>query len=60
MTTKRRKKSQDAWSRDARSAMRRSPNYFVWWYTLKSLGLVVAAGTAAYYIGKQAGAQQAR
>jgi hypothetical protein len=41
-----------AWSADAKKAMQENPDYFVWWYTAKSIGLGVVAAVAAYYIGK--------
>lgn len=44
--------SYDGWTDDARVAMQDNPDYFVWWYTAKSLGLVLAGVLAAYYAGK--------
>lgn len=44
-----------AWSADAKKAMQDNPDYFIWWYTVKSVGLGVVAALAAYYIGKDAG-----
>lgn len=44
-----------AWSDDAKKAMQENPDYFIWWYTVKSVGLGVVAAVAAYYIGKDAG-----
>ena len=41
-----------AWTDQARQTMQQNPDYFVWWYTVKSLGLVVVAMGAAYYAGK--------
>ena len=40
------------WHDDARRAIVENPDYFVWWYTLKSVGLAAVAALAAYYIGK--------
>jgi hypothetical protein len=40
------------WSDDARRAITENPDYFVWWYSAKSLALVAAIGVAAYFIGK--------
>jgi hypothetical protein len=40
------------WADDTRAAFAASPNYFMAWYTAKSLALVAAVGVAAYYIGK--------
>ena len=39
------------WSDDARAAMEASPDYFMWWYTVKSLGLVAALAGVAYLWG---------
>lgn len=43
------------WTDDARKAMQASPDYFVWWYTVKSVGLGVVAAWAAYLYGKSKG-----
>ena len=40
---------------NARRAMEDNPDYFVWWYTAKSLGLAVVAAYAAYLLGKEHG-----
>jgi hypothetical protein len=40
------------WSDDAKQAMTDNPDYFVWWYTAKSLALVAVSVTTAYYMGK--------
>lgn len=40
------------WGDEAKKAMQDNPDYFVWWYTVKSVGLGVVAAVAAYYIGK--------
>jgi hypothetical protein len=40
------------WHAKAKAAMLREPDYFVWWYTVKSVALVAAIGAAAYYAGK--------
>ena len=40
------------WGDDARKAMQDNPDYFVWWYTAKSLGLVAVAVVAAYCAGR--------
>ena len=37
---------------DATRAMAASPRYFSWWYSIKSIALVGAIGTAAYFAGK--------
>jgi hypothetical protein len=49
-----------AWSDDAKKAMQQNPDYFIWWYTVKSVGLGVVAAVAAYYIGKDVGRREAR
>lgn len=41
-----------SWTGDAAAALQANPTYFVWWYTLKSVGLVVAVAVAAFYIGR--------
>jgi hypothetical protein len=46
---------QHRWHKNAKAAMMRQPDYFVWWYTVKSVGLCVAVGAACYYAGKAAG-----
>lgn len=40
---------------DARDAMVAHPDYFVWWYTVKSVGLCVAVAYAAYLVGRNRG-----
>lgn len=40
------------WTDNAKRAMQENPDYFVWWYTAKSVGLGIVAAVAAYYIGK--------
>lgn len=47
-------------SDDAKAAMTANPDYFVWWYTAKSIGLGVVAAVAAYYIGKERGRRAGR
>lgn len=42
-------------SSDAKAAIDANPDYFVWWYTAKSLALVVAVAGVAYLIGKERG-----
>lgn len=37
---------------DARRAMNAAPSYFVWWYTVKSVGLGVVAAGLAYMLGR--------
>jgi hypothetical protein len=46
------------WTENAKAAMQASPDYFVWWYTVKSLGLVAVAIVAAYALGKSSGLKQ--
>jgi hypothetical protein len=41
-----------SFSTDARQAITVSPDYFVRWYTLKSLGLGVAVGIIGYLLGR--------
>jgi hypothetical protein len=42
----------EGFSDDARAAMEASPDYFVWWYSAKSLLLVGVACALAYQLGK--------
>lgn len=37
---------------DARTAIVQAPDYFVWWYTAKSIGLGVAVGLIGFLIGR--------
>lgn len=37
---------------DARQAIAQNPDYFVWWYTVKSVGLGVAVGVIGFLIGR--------
>jgi hypothetical protein len=37
---------------DARHAIKTSPDYFVRWYTIKSIGLGVVAAALAFMIGR--------
>lgn len=46
-------------SDDARKAITENPDYFVWWYTVKSVGLGLVAAYAAYLLGRSHG-QRAR
>ena len=39
-------------SSDARIAITQAPDYFVWWYTAKSIGLGVAVGLIGFLIGR--------
>ncbi len=41
-----------AFSTDARIAITQAPDYFVWWYTAKSIGLGLAVGVIGYLIGR--------
>lgn len=42
----------DGFSDDARTAMQASPDYFIKWYTIKSIGLGVVAAALAFMIGR--------
>ncbi len=46
------------WTADARKAIRENPDYFVWWYTVKSVGLGIVGAVATYYIGKDIARKQ--
>jgi hypothetical protein len=37
-----------SFSTDARTAIQTAPDYFVWWYTVKSVGLGVVAAALAF------------
>ncbi len=41
-----------SFSSDARQAIQASPDYFVWWYTVKSVGLCVMAAGLAFMVGR--------
>lgn len=41
-----------AFSSDARTAITQAPDYFVWWYTAKSIGLGIAVGVIGFLIGR--------
>jgi hypothetical protein len=41
-----------SFSSDARTAITQAPDYFVWWYTVKSVGLGVLAAALAFMIGR--------
>ncbi len=41
-----------SFSSDARQAIQATPDYFVWWYTVKSVGLCVMAAGLAFMIGR--------
>lgn len=40
---------------NAKAAITENPDYFAWWYTVKSVGLAAAVGAACYYAGKSRG-----
>lgn len=41
------------WSDDARKAIVENPDYFVWWYTVKSVGLALTFAALCYVVGTQ-------
>lgn len=41
-----------SFSSDARTAMQAAPDYFVWWYTVKSVSLCVVAAGLAFMVGR--------
>lgn len=43
-----------SFSSDAKVAMQAAPDYFVWWYTVKSVGLCVVAAGLAFMLGRAA------
>ena len=50
--------AESSFTKNARIAMKRSPGYFMAWYTVKSIALVAAIGTATYYVGKTVGIRE--
>lgn len=42
----------DGFGESAREAITRNPDYFVWWYTAKSIGLGVAVGLIGFFAGQ--------
>jgi len=40
------------WSDDAKQAITDNPDYFVWWYTVKSVACGVFVALAAYWFAK--------
>ena len=42
-------------SDDAKKAITENPDYFVWWYTVKSVGLGIVAAYATYLLGREHG-----
>lgn len=46
---------QGPWSETAMKAIVENPEYFVWWYTVKSVALCGVAAYAAYLYGKSKG-----
>ena len=41
-----------SFSSDARTTIQTAPDYFIWWYTVKSVGLGVVAAALAFMIGR--------
>jgi hypothetical protein len=37
---------------DAKQAMTQNPDYFVWWYTAKSMALVAVVAALAFALGR--------
>lgn len=42
----------------AKRAIEDNPDYFVWWYTVKSMLLVAAIGVASFFAGKSRGLEK--
>lgn len=42
----------DGFADDARQAITTNPDYFVWWYTAKSIGLCVAVAALTFMLGR--------
>jgi hypothetical protein len=47
-----------SFSADARTAMRAAPEYFVWWYSAKSLLLVASLAFGAFNLGRMYAAKK--
>jgi hypothetical protein len=45
----------EGFTANGRAAMEASPGYFLWWYTAKSCGLVIALVAGAYLLGREHG-----
>lgn len=58
MKRKARKLKYGGWSSDAKRAITENPDYFVWWYTVKSVGLALVFAALTYHWGKEAGRKQ--
>ncbi len=50
----------NGWSDDARKAIVENPDYFVWWYTVKSVGLAVSFAALALMVGRELGRRRKR
>lgn len=42
----------DSFTENGKAALQASPDYFLWWYTVKSVGLGIVGAYAAYLLGK--------
>lgn len=42
----------DGFADDARTAIQQAPEYFVWWYTAKSIGLAVVFAAFTFMLGR--------
>ncbi len=42
----------EGFTEDGKAAIAASPDYFLWWYSVKSIALVGVAVALAYYVGK--------
>lgn len=53
-------KAEATWGASGKAALAASPDYFLIWYTIKSIGLGAMVGVASYYIGFKHGAESRR
>lgn len=42
----------EGFAEDGKAALEASPDYFLWWYSAKSILLVAAVAGLAFYVGK--------
>ena len=54
------KPAASSWTENGVKAMTENPAYFLWWYSVKSVGLGVMVGVSAYLLGYQRGANSKR
>ena len=50
----------DGWGDEARKAMAAAPDYFIVWYTIKSVGLGIVASGLAFMLGKESARRRSK